>query len=251
MPVGGRAGGVGLVQRQRERLAGLLTAAQCSPLLRERLDDVAGAVRALQDPRSFGNASPERVSEGVLQTLRQFPVSRKAELMARFDDWVTDPAVTLADLRGFVADPSRVGEPYRGRYAVWESSGSRGEPALFVQDPAALAVYDALEAWRRAPPRPWQRWLDPFQVTERWAFVGAIEGHFASEVSMVRLRRANPWAASRLRSFSILQPTASLVAAPAGLFLAAPPPGVAAHRAGDIATPVSIMNGARMKMTNV
>jgi phenylacetate-CoA ligase len=46
----------------------------------------------------------------------------------------------------------------------------------------------------------------------RQGFVGAIEGHFASEVSLRRLRRLNPWLAATLRSFTILQPLSDLVA---------------------------------------
>ena len=59
------------------------------------------------------------------------------------------------------ADPSRIGKPFMDRYVVWESSGSSGEPAIFVQDAQAMAVYDALEALRRPNQRPWQRFLDP------------------------------------------------------------------------------------------
>ena len=131
--------------------------------------------------------------------------------MDRFDDGVTDPCLTLAGVRAFVADPARIGTPCLGHYTVWESSGSGGEPGLYVQDAAAMAVYDALEALRR--PRP--AWPDPFGVA-RWSlrqcFVGAVEGHFASEVSLRRLRRLNPWLAATLRSFTIMQPLPDLVA---------------------------------------
>lgn len=54
--------------------------------------------------------------------------------------------------------------------------------------------------------------LDPLMLGERMAFVGATSGHFASHVSVQRLRRMNPWLQHTLRSFSILQPAADLVA---------------------------------------
>lgn len=56
--------------------------------------------------------------------LEQLPVVRKAALMQRFDDWVTDPDLRLADLKAFTADATRIGDAFLGRYAVWESSGS-------------------------------------------------------------------------------------------------------------------------------
>ena len=95
---------------------------------------------------------------------------------------------------------------------MWESSGSSGEPGVFVQDAAALAVYDALEALRRPLLRPLQRWLDPWSLRRAHAFIGAIGGHFASTVSVERLRRLNPALAPRLHGVSFLQPTPRLVA---------------------------------------
>ena len=149
--------------------------------------------------------------------LQQLPVVNKSELMGRFDEWVTDPALRLAGLRQFTANPSRIAEPYLGRYVVWESSGSSGVPGIFVQDASAMAVYDALEALRRPALRPWQRLLDPWGVAERIAFLGATNGHFASTVSVERLRRLNPAMRASLHSVSFLQPLPRLVAELASL----------------------------------
>ena len=74
-----------------------------------------------------------------------------------------------------------------------------------------MAVYDALEALRRSTPRPLQRWFDPLLMSERIAFIGATTGHFASVVSMQRMRQLYPWMAQSLRCFSILQPIGDLV----------------------------------------
>ncbi|HEX6705191.1 MAG TPA: AMP-binding protein [Albitalea sp.] len=181
----------GLAAVQAERLALLLqSVAVRSPFYREVLK----------------GRDPARVA------LHDLPVVTKAELVSRFDDWVSDPRLHLDELRAFVSDRRRIGEPWRQRYIVWESSGTSGEPAIFVQDARTLALYDALEALRRSAPRPWQRLLDPMCVTERIAFIGATTGHFASEVSAQRLRRLNRWMANAMRSFSILTPTADLMA---------------------------------------
>ena len=180
-----------LMQRQASRLDALLShAVRCSPLYREL---AAGMdVRALD--------------------LSDFPVVTKRELMPRFDDWVTDPALRLADLRRFVADPERIGEDYLGRYQVWESSGSSGEPGLFVHDAAALAVYDALEGLRRPVLQPLRRCIDPWGACERIAFVGATTGHFASTASIRRLCRISPWMSRSLSCLSFLMPLDELVA---------------------------------------
>ncbi len=179
----------GIADRQAQRLADLLTAAQCTPHYRRLL--------AGRDP----GATP----------LSALPVSGKPQLMAHFADHLADPEVTLPALRAFCADAQRIGDRFLGRHHVWESSGSTGQPGIFVQDPQAMAVYDALEATRRSSTRPWARLFDPFGLFERYAFVGAVGGHFASQVTVQRLRVLNPWLAHGLRSFSILQPTPALV----------------------------------------
>ncbi len=187
---GGRAAAPELAHLQNTRLASLLDAAmRGSRFYREHLN----------------GATP-----GTTPLAELPPVSRQ-ELMARFDDWVTDPRLKLSELRAFTADPLRIGAPYLDKYLVWESSGTSHQPGIFVQDAQAMAVYDALESLRRNAPRPLLRWFDPLALSERIAFVGAISGHFASVVSVQRLRELNPWLASSIRSFSILQSARALV----------------------------------------
>ncbi len=188
-----------LAQRQQQRLLRLLEAARRgSVFYRERLG---------------------RGRLGWADLLRVQPV-RKRELMERFDDWVTDPALRLDELNQFTADPARVGESWLGRYMVWESSGTSGLPGVFVQDARALAVYDALEVLRHRVPRDGLGGMfsafaafDMLGASDRTALVTATGGHFASIVSFERLRRINPWLAASGRSFSIMQPIEALLEA--------------------------------------
>jgi phenylacetate-coenzyme A ligase PaaK-like adenylate-forming protein len=186
-----RAGAAALAQRQAQRLAALLgAAARGSPLYREII----------------GRRDPARLA------LDELPVMSKPALMARFDDWVADPRLRLAELRRFVADPQRIGEPLFGRYCIWESSGSSGEPGIFVQDPAALQVHDLLEALRRPALQPLRRAVDPWYLGERMAFVGATTGHFASTVWLRHAGRLLRWGGPRLGLHSFLQPPEELLA---------------------------------------
>jgi len=184
--------GDALATRRKQRLARLLSSAkERSPFYH----------RVLQD------CDCDRVR------LDDLPVIHKAELMHHFDEWVTDPAIRLDGLQRFVADRRRIAEPYLGSYLIWESSGSSGEPGIFVQDDLALAVIDALEAVRRTMLRPARRLFDPWGWGDRIAFVGATEGHFASTVSIERLRRLNPALGQRLRGISFMQPVDAIVEA--------------------------------------
>jgi len=134
------------------------------------------------------------------------PVTR-ASLMERFDEWVTDPDVTYDTVSDFVADPARAGRLYLGRYAAWTSSGTTGEPALFVHDGQALAVYDALEMLRLGRGLLAPGFLGNLLFAGgRYAMVAATGGHFAGVASIERMRLAAPAFADRLRVFSILDP---------------------------------------------
>src|SRR3990167_9264649 len=83
----GRAAPDAITARQKTRLAHLLDAAvRGSRLYRERLQGKTPATLALS----------------------AVPVLDRTELMARFDDWVTDPLLKLTELRAFTADAQRI-----------------------------------------------------------------------------------------------------------------------------------------------
>ncbi len=79
-----------------------------------------------------------------IEQLSDLPPVTKPDLMAHFDEWVTDPQVKHADVSAFIDDPSLIGVPYLGRYAVWRTSGTTGSPGIFLHDEAALTIYIAL-----------------------------------------------------------------------------------------------------------
>lgn len=179
-----------LAQWQAQRLTALLYAARASALYRPWLNG-------------------QNLADMPLASL---PVIPKAELMARFDEWVTDPEIRLDALQAFIRDPALIAKPFLGRYTVWESSGSSGEAGIFVQDASAMAVYDAIEMLRRPQLRPMERLFDPFGLMDRLAFVGATNGHFASTVSVERIRRLYPLIARNLSQVSFLQPVDAMLA---------------------------------------
>ena len=143
--------------------------------------------------------------------LSDLPPVSKAQLMARFDDWSTDREVRRRDVERFLATRG-VGELYLGRYHAWKSSGTTGVPGIFLQDGHALAVYDALVA-AQFQMLPWtaERLARMAAAGGRAALVAATGEHFAGITSWEHLRRAYPGPAAR--SFSVMAPTAELVAA--------------------------------------
>lgn len=144
--------------------------------------------------------------------LTQYPSVSRAELMEHFDDWVTDPDIRLADVNAFIADPSRCGEAFLGRYAVWTSSGTTGVPGVYVSDPDALAIHEALLTTRTAGPGSAASLWRLMVGGGRLALIAAQDGHFAGITTWERARRSAPWLESRCRAFPVTARIGELVA---------------------------------------
>ncbi|MDA8201633.1 MAG: phenylacetate--CoA ligase family protein [Chloroflexi bacterium] len=143
--------------------------------------------------------------------LDELPPVSKPELMARFDDWLTDPRVRLRDVEAFISDPGRVGELFAGEFSAWTTSGTTGQPGVFVHDRVARGVYDALMVTRTHALTE-GAFLRALGKGLRIATVVATGGHHVS-TSLVNVnRRRFPALARRIRIFSVLTPLPRLVA---------------------------------------
>jgi putative adenylate-forming enzyme len=146
-----------------------------------------------------------------LQALHQLPPVTKPALMARFDDWVTDPGVTRVAVEEFVANLENLGRDFLDRYVVFTTSGSTGVPALLVQDQRAVAVMTGLAYVRGLGA------LSPKLVAKmltrppRVAAVFAQGGHFLSTTMFERRLRTAPFRRRISRFFSVLDPLPVLV----------------------------------------
>ncbi|MFE9773366.1 phenylacetate--CoA ligase family protein [Streptomyces sp. NPDC005931] len=185
-----RLGPRALANRQRERLAAMVDFARAhSPYYRELYRHL-----------------PQRVEDTAL-----LPVTDKPTLMAHFDEWVTDPAVTLDGVRAFVADPGRVGERFLGRYLVTTTSGTTGHRGLFLLDDRAAAVVRALSL------RAARRTLTPTVTARllahrmRSAHIVATSGHLAAHAVLARSRAAGRLPARHSHVLSVHSPLPDLV----------------------------------------
>jgi phenylacetate-CoA ligase len=142
------------------------------------------------------------------------PPVHKAELMGHFDAWVTDPRVRLDDVRRFLADPALIGADLLGEYAVWTSSGTTGEPGVFVQDRGALAVYATLTATRRDARDPLGNLVQGWRWSQaRSSLIAATHGHYAGVSFWKRQCRLFPWMARHSQVLSVTAPMHDLVEA--------------------------------------
>lgn len=179
-------------------------------LQRERLHSLVRHARTASPYyRSLYQGLPGRVTDP-----RALPPVAKRDLMAHFDDWVTDPDLTLAGLRrDFLSDLSLVGRPYLGRYHVFTTSGTTGEPAVLVHDRESWQVLHLVGRLRaRRVLRTPQLMPGLVRHGLRAAVLFATGGHFGGVVLAESVRRRSPLLARRVRVLSVLRPVEELVA---------------------------------------
>ncbi len=100
---------------------------------RQQIEDYQA--QALHACRAYAYAhSPfyQRFHRGLMdRPLEELPVLTKAMIMEHFDELVTDRAIHLHDVKQYLslADPTKL---FLGRYRVVATSGSTGQPGLFL-----------------------------------------------------------------------------------------------------------------------
>ena len=145
--------------------------------------------------------------------IRQLPPTTKPELMAHFDEWVTDSAISLATAKTFVADINNLGQDYLDKYYIWTTSGTSGDPAILIHDQHWFNVTSGLSMARVMP-----TWFNRkvvggmMQNGARSAAIFANNGHFMGVSLAERQRRSNKRRQKQMRVFSVQTPIPELVA---------------------------------------
>ena len=123
---GGKASGEKLAALQQRRLEKLvLFARQNSPFYAELYAGVGESFR-----------------------LEDLPIVSKPRMMADLDSVLTDRAVTARRIRKFTADLDNVGRMIDGKYLIFKTSGSTGNPATVLYDKQMIDVSSAVAALR-------------------------------------------------------------------------------------------------------
>lgn len=80
--------------------------------------------------------------------LEDLPPITKPQLMADFDRAVTDRNVTMKRVEEFCCDLDHVGRMLDGKYLVFKTSGSTGNPAVVLYDQKCIDTASAVAAFR-------------------------------------------------------------------------------------------------------
>lgn len=80
--------------------------------------------------------------------LTDLPPVTKPQMMASFDDVLTDRNITMRKIEEFTSDLDNIGHKIDGKYLVFKTSGSTGVPAVILYDDDAIDVSSAVAALR-------------------------------------------------------------------------------------------------------
>ena len=140
----------------------------------------ANTLRSLREYVYAYSPFYQRFHKGLTdRPLHELPVLTKAMLMEHFDELVTDRTIHLEEVKAYVARPS-VDEPFLGRYLVNATSGSTGQPGLFL--------------FNRAE---WLTVLASFARSREWT---GIKANLTSRTKMAVVASTTPWHMSALVS---------------------------------------------------
>lgn len=80
--------------------------------------------------------------------LSSLPVTNKVEMMAHFDEWLTDRSISKDKVERFMSDLSNIGRKIDGKYLVYSTSGSTGNPCVVLYDDTTINVSSAIGVLR-------------------------------------------------------------------------------------------------------
>ncbi len=174
----------------------------------ERLNELVTFARA----HSRFYAEKYRGLPETIRDVRQLPPVTKPELMAHFDEVITDLAVRKADVQKHIADLGNLGKRFLGKYMVWTTSGTTGTPGIFLENKNWEAVISAVNVLRIGG-----EWYNRdvikgmMKAGGNSASVFAGNGHFFGVTMLERQRQSNRSRGKRIQLIPVTLPINEIV----------------------------------------
>ena len=141
--------------------------------------------------------------------LSDLPPVNKVDLMAHFDEWLTDRNVKLEDLNEFMKDLDNIGRKYNGKYIIFTTSDSTGNPLVALCDKTTNNVMSGINLMRSFARK---KDMTSF-IKNGGKTIGVFaNGGFYLSNSSVRARLLSmPWKKNKIAVTSALLPTTEIV----------------------------------------
>ena len=141
--------------------------------------------------------------------LTAYPSVTKQEMMANFDEYMCDRAVTRKKVDTFMSDLQNVGRKLDGKYLCYTTSGSTGNPCIALYDDSANKVSAAIGAVRSfARPQDFKAFLKSGGKTMA---LFADGGFYLASGSVHYNLRKMPWKKKQMRTFEVRRPVEEIV----------------------------------------
>ncbi len=175
--------------------------------------------QALQQKRLYSLVSYARQHSPYFQRLyrnlpehaplTQLPPTNKVTLMEHFDEWLTDRTVTLELVQRFMQDPDHIGRKLNGKYLIFTTSGSTGNPSILLADHTTNSVMGAINMLRAyARKEDMKAFLRRGGKT---AGVYATNGFYLGYGSVRYRQLQAPWKKRQMMVTSVLNPLPQIV----------------------------------------
>ena len=196
---------IGLIQAMAlTKKADSMTPEQRNALQQKRLRELVKYAKA--NSPYFAEAYKD-VDENT--PLTSLPVTNKATMMANFDRWMTDRSITREKVDAFMSDLSNVGKKLDGKYLVYTTSGSTGNPCIVLYDDSTVNVSSAIGVLRSfARPEDMTAFL---KAGKKTLALFADNGFYLASGSVKYNLRKMPWKKKHMKTCEVRKPTAEIV----------------------------------------
>ena len=141
--------------------------------------------------------------------LSALPVTNKKEMMTHFDQWITDRSITKAKVEHFMSDISNVGTKLDGKYLVYTTSGSTGNPCVVLYDESTINVSSAIGVIRSFARK---EDMTAFIKSGKKTIALFADNGFYLGCGSVRYNlRKMPWKKNVMKTFEVRKPTDEIV----------------------------------------
>lgn len=141
--------------------------------------------------------------------LSSLPFVKKPELMEHWDDWGTDRTVTFQDVMEFMRHRDNLGKKLHGKYQVYTTSGSTGNPLVLLCDQTTTNVTNGISfcrAYARSEDMKAFIWGGGRSIG-----VYADSGFYMGNGSIHAKLRAFPWKKKQIGIVDALCPVSKIV----------------------------------------
>ena len=196
---------IGLIQAMAlTKKADSMTPEQRNALQQKRLRELVKYAKA--NSPYFAEAYKD-VDENT--PLTSLPVTNKATMMENFDRWMTDRSITREKVDAFMSDLSNVGKKLDGKYLVYTTSGSTGNPCIVLYDDSTVNVSSAIGVLRSfARPEDMTAFM---KAGKKTLALFADNGFYLASGSVKYNLRKMPWKKKHMKTCEVRKPTAEIV----------------------------------------